>query len=217
MKPAQLLRYYLDQCPLIAILRGILPQESKAVGEMLLETGFRIMEVPLNSPTPYDSIAQLSQSFGKEALIGAGTVLSPSQVDEVADAGGKLIVAPNMRRTVIKASCERHMISLPGVFTPTEAHKALDAGAHALKFFPAEAISPAMLKAMRTILPPSTALILVGGITGASMQAYLQAGASGFGFGASLYQQGQSLLATRKKAKALMLAWKANTARAIEA
>lgn len=217
MKPAQLLRFYLDQCPLIAILRGILPQETHAIGDMLLETGFRIIEVPLNSPTPYDSIAQLSKSFGQEALIGAGTVLSPSQVDKVADAGGKLIIAPNMRRTVIKASCARHMISLPGVFTPTEAHKALDAGAHGLKFFPAEAISPAMLKAMRTILPPATPIILVGGITTDKMQAYLQAGANGFGFGASLYQQGQSLLATQKKAKALMQAWKASTERAIEA
>ena len=209
MKSAQLLHFYLEQCPLIAILRGLQPQEAPAMGEMLLETGFRIIEVPLNSPAPYDSIAELAQSCGQEALIGAGTVLSREQVDKVAEAGGRLIVAPNTRRSVIKATCAQHMISLPGVFTPTEAHKALDAGAHGLKFFPSEAISSAMLQAMRATLPPSAPLIMVGGITAHNMASYLQAGAYGFGFGSALYQKGQSLAETRQKAKALITAWQA--------
>jgi len=182
----------LAQCPLIAILRGLKPDEAEAVGGALVDAGVRIIEVPLNSPEPFDSIARLSRAFGKEATIGGGTVLDPSQVRRVADAGGELVVAPNTDSSVIAETVARGLVSAPGYFTPSEAFKALAAGAHVLKLFPAEAASPAVVKAQLAVLPKSVPLIVVGGVTPESLAPYLAAGARGFGLGSGLYKPGIS-------------------------
>lgn len=178
------------QCPLVAILRGLTPGEAEAVGGALVEAGLRIIEVPLNSPDPFASIARLVRSFGNEALIGAGTVLDPDQVAQVADAGGRLVVAPNTDARVIRAARAAGMVCAPGYFTPSEAFAAIEAGANALKLFPAEAASPAVVKAQRAVLPRSVPLLVVGGITPGGMAAYRAAGADGFGLGSALYAPG---------------------------
>jgi 2-dehydro-3-deoxyphosphogalactonate aldolase len=182
----------LAACPLIAIIRGVEPEEAEAIGQALFDAGIRIIEVPLNSPRPLESIGRLSRLFGDRALIGAGTVLRPQQVDEVAAAGGRIIVSPNSDRDVIQATVAAGLVSSPGYFTPSEAFAALAAGAHAIKLFPAEAASPALVRAQRTVLPRSTPLIVVGGITPDKMAPYLAAGANGFGLGSALYRPGQS-------------------------
>ncbi len=194
----------MSQCPLVAILRGITPAESEAVGAALVETGFRIIEVPLNSPEPFQSIRILAQRFGDRALIGAGTVLSPVAVQEVADAGGKLIVMPHSNREVISSAKELGLACLPGVATPTEAFAALAAGADALKLFPAEIISPAAVKAMRAVLPDTVRLLPVGGIGAHNLAAYLDAGAAGFGIGSTLYKPGKAADQVRRDAQALI-------------
>ena len=194
----------MSQCPLVAILRGITPAESEAVGAALVETGFRIIEVPLNSPEPFQSIRILAQRFGDRALIGAGTVLSPVAVQEVADAGGKLIVMPHSNREVISSAKELGLACLPGVATPTEAFAALAAGADALKLFPAEIISPAAVKAMRAVLPETVRLLPVGGIGAHNLAAYLDAGAAGFGIGSTLYKPGKAADQVRRDAQALI-------------
>ncbi len=194
----------MSQCPLVAILRGITPAESEAVGAALVETGFRIIEVPLNSPEPFQSIRILAQRFGDRALIGAGTVLSPVAVQEVADAGGKLIVMPHSNREVISSAKELGLACLPGVATPTEAFAALAAGADALKLFPAEIISPAAVKAMRAVLPETVRLLPVGGIGAHNFGAYLDAGAAGFGIGSTLYKPGKAADQVRRDAQALI-------------
>jgi 2-dehydro-3-deoxyphosphogalactonate aldolase len=184
--PAFTLAQAMAQLPLIAILRGLTPAEAPAIGEALTNSGFAIIEVPLNSPEPLRSISALTRLF-PQTLIGAGTVLNVQQVQDVHAAGGRLVVAPNFNPAVVAQALALNMVVLPGVSTPTEAFAALEAGAHGLKLFPAEMISPATVKAMRAVLPPTAALMPVGGITPDNMAAYRAAGASGFGLGSALY------------------------------
>jgi 2-dehydro-3-deoxyphosphogalactonate aldolase len=199
------------QLPLIAILRGLTPAEAPAIGEALVSSGFAIIEVPLNSPEPLHSIATLTQQF-PQTLIGAGTVLNAQQVKDVHAAGGRLVVAPNFNPAVVAQALALNMVVLPGVATPTEAFAALDAGAHGLKLFPAEMISPAAVKAMRAVLPKAAALMPVGGITPDNMAVYRAAGASGFGLGSALYAPGQSAELVYEKGAAFMRAWQASQA-----
>ena len=189
--PATVLNLALAQLPLIAILRGLTPAEAPAIGQALVDSGFAIIEVPLNSPEPLHSIDSLSRLF-PGTLIGAGTVLNAQQVKEVHAAGGRLVVAPNFNPAVVAQALALKMVVLPGVATPSEAFAALDAGAHGLKLFPAEMISPATVKALRAVLPKDAALMPVGGITPDNMAAYRAAGASGFGLGSALYAPGRS-------------------------
>lgn len=196
---ASTLRRHLADCNLVAILRGLTPAEALPVGEVLWQTGFRILEVPLNSPSPLQSIHILRQSL-PQALVGAGTVMTVADVHAVHGAGGQLIVSPNCNVDVIRAAVDLGMVCLPGVVTPTEAFAALDAGAQGLKFFPADLVPPSAVKAMRAVLPADCLLIPVGGISPANMPAYLQAGASGFGMGSNLYTAGKALQAIRQSA-----------------
>lgn len=205
--PAQTLAQAMAQLPLIAILRGLTPAEAPAIGEALVSSGFAIVEVPLNSPEPLRSIATLTQLF-PQTLIGAGTVLNAQQVKDVHGAGGRLVVAPNFNPAVVAQALALGMVVLPGVATPTEAFAALDAGAHGLKLFPAEMISPATVKALRAVLPASTALIPVGGITPDNMAPYRAAGANGFGLGSALYAPGRSAQAVQQQAQAFVRAFK---------
>ena len=176
--------------PLIAILRGIETAEVDSALGSLAGAGFRIVEIPLNSPHPMHSIAAAAKAFGERMVIGAGTVLSATQVTEVADAGGRLIVAPNFDARVAARAKELGMIYAPGVATPTEAFAAIEAGASALKLFPAEMIPPDTVKALKAVLPPDIPLVPVGGITVERMAPYWAAGARGFGLGSALYKPG---------------------------
>jgi 2-dehydro-3-deoxyphosphogalactonate aldolase len=206
MTPSQLLRARLDQCPLIAIIRGVRPEEAEAVGAAIFEAGIRIIEVPLNSPDPLDSIERLARSLGDEALIGAGTVLDTDQVARVRNAGGGIIVSPGTNRDVIAATADAGLVSTPGYFTPSEAFEALGAGAHGLKFFPAEAASPAVIKAQRAVLPKDVPVLVVGGINPDNMKQWTGAGADGFGLGSALYRPGQSAEETGRNARAFVKA-----------
>lgn len=197
----------LDRCPLVAVLRWISPDEVEDVTEILIEAGFRLIEVPLNSPDPLTSIERLAKRFGTDALIGAGTVMSPSDVTRVRDAGGRLIVTPHGDVTVVSAAHAQQMACFPGVATPTEGFAALQAGADGLKVFPAEAISPAVLKAWRAVFATDIPLLPTGGITPESMPAWREAGASGFGIGGNLYRPGRSLDDIRASATAFAEAW----------
>lgn len=178
----------LTTMPLVAILRGLTPERADAVGDILVEAGFRVIEVPLNSPRPFDGISRLARRFGPDICIGAGTVRDARAVGEVSDAGGTLIVMPHGDPAVIAAAKKRGMLCMPGVATPTEAFAALDAGADALKLFPAETLPPPVVKAWRAVLPPGLALLPVGGITPGGMAAYMAAGANGFGLGSALFK-----------------------------
>jgi 2-dehydro-3-deoxyphosphogalactonate aldolase len=198
----------LAQLPLIAILRGLTPAEAPAIGEALVSNGFAIIEVPLNSPEPLQSIATLARQFTR-TLVGAGTVLNAQQVKDVHAAGGRLVVAPNFNPAVVAQALALNMLVLPGVATPSEAFTALDAGAHGLKLFPAEMISPATVKALRAVLPPEAALMPVGGITPDNMAAYRSAGASGFGLGSALYAPGRSAQQVSDNAATFARAFKA--------
>jgi 2-dehydro-3-deoxyphosphogalactonate aldolase len=182
---------HLADCPLVAIVRGIRPEEAEAVGDALFGSGIRIIEVPLNSPDPLHSIALLAKRFGREATIGAGTVLNPADIERIADVGGTIIVSPHADTEVIAATAAAGLVSAPGYFTPTEAFAALAAGAHALKLFPAEAAGPAVLKAQRAVLPKDVPILMVGGITPENMRGYTDAGANGFGLGSGLYSPGR--------------------------
>ncbi len=185
-------RRYFDQCPLIAILRGVGPEEVEEIGDALIAAGIRIIEVPLNSPDPLESIGRLARRFGNQALIGAGTVLQPEEVARVAAAGGQIIVSPGFDAAVVRAAVAAGLVSAPGFFTPSEAFGALTAGAHALKLFPAEAAPPAVVKAQRAVLPPDVPLVIVGGVTPEKIAGYRAAGADGFGLGGALYRPGQT-------------------------
>jgi len=196
--------------PLVAILRGLKPTEALDIGVVLVEAGFRIIEVPLNSPQPLESITILRQQF-PQALVGAGTVLTAQEARDVAAAGGELIVAPNFSREVVVETVRLGMVSLPGIMTPTEAFAALGAGAHGLKLFPAELASPAVVKAMLAVLPKGTPLVPVGGIGANNLQGWHAAGAAGFGLGSSLYKPGDDAAAVRAKAAAIVAAWQALT------
>ena len=209
MSASQQFETLLAECPLVAILRGIKPDEAESIGDALVEGGIRIIEVPLNSPDPLESIARLSVRLAGKALIGAGTVLQPDQVAAIRDAGARLIVSPSTNAPVIAAAVAAGMVSCPGYFTPTEAFAALDAGAQALKLFPAEAASPAVLKAQRAVLPKDARVIVVGGVSPESMAPWLAAGANGFGLGSGLYRPGQSAAETLERARAYHAALKA--------
>ncbi|MBN8494293.1 MAG: 2-dehydro-3-deoxy-6-phosphogalactonate aldolase [Burkholderiales bacterium] len=203
------MRDYLEPLPLVAILRGITPEEALPVGQALVDAGFRIIEVPLNSPRPLRSIQALAGAFGDRCLIGAGTVLSPAQVDEVAAAGGRLIVMPHGDPEVIRAAKARGLWCAPGIATPTEGFAALAAGADALKLFPAELLTPAVLKALRAVFPPQVLFLPVGGITPQNLPAYRAAGASGFGLGSALYKPGMPAATVAAAAQAFTAAWRA--------
>lgn len=203
---------WLASFPLIAILRGIRPDEALDVGHALIDAGFRVLEVPLNSPEPCESIRRMVDAFGDRALIGAGTVLSPARVDDVAAAGGKLIVMPHADVEVIRAAKQAGLYCVPGVATPTEAFAALGAGADALKLFPAEQASPAVLKAWRAVLPAGTAVMPVGGISPDNMGPWLAAGAGGFGIGSSLYAPGRPASDVAARARDFANAWRAHLA-----
>jgi 2-dehydro-3-deoxyphosphogalactonate aldolase len=196
--------------PLVAILRGLKPTEAEAIGDVLVAAGFRLLEVPLNSPQPLDSIALLRKRF-PQALVGAGTVLTAQEVRDVAGAGGELIVAPNFNREVVLETVRLGLVSLPGVMTPTEAFAALEAGAHGLKLVPAELASPAVVKALLAVLPKGTPLIPVGGIASGNLAGWRTAGAAGFGLGSSLYKPGDDAPTVRAKAAAIVAAWRALT------
>lgn len=194
------------RCPLIAILRGVRPDEVEAIGDALVEAGFTLIEVPLNSPEPLDSIARLARRFAGRAVIGAGTVLREADVAAVQQAGGTMIISPNANLRVIAASAAAGLVSLPGIATPSEAFAAIEAGATALKLFPAEAASPAVLKAMRAVLPKDLRVLPVGGIAPDTMAPWLKAGAAGFGLGSALYQVGLSAEAVSARARAFVTA-----------
>ena len=202
MGAKELLHRHLDECPLIAIVRGITPDEAEAVGEAVREGGIRIIEVPLNSPDPLRSIELLARKFGDSMLVGAGTVLDTRQVRQVRDAGGRLVVSPDSNPEVIAATAEAGMVSSPGYFTPTEAFSAIRAGATALKLFPAEGASPSVLKAHLAVLPRDLRVMIVGGIKPDNMRPWVDAGASGFGLGSGLYKPGQSAAETLERARA---------------
>src|SRR5947208_10424642 len=198
----ELFQQYLGQCPLIAIIRGVRPDEAEAIGDAIYEGGIRIVEVPLNSPDPLQSIERLARRLGERMLVGGGTVLTPDDVRRVRDAGGRIIISPSTNPDVIAETASAGMISGPGYFTPSEAFAALDAGATALKLFPAEGASPDVLKAHLAVLPKDVPVLAVGGITPANMQPWIDAGAAGFGLGGGLYKAGQSAAETLDKARA---------------
>jgi 2-dehydro-3-deoxyphosphogalactonate aldolase len=202
MNPGEDLRRRLAECPLVAILRGITPDEAEAVGGAVFEAGIRIIEVPLNSPDPLASLERLARAFGESALVGAGTVLEAADVARVRDAGGRIIVSPNSFAPVIEAAAAAGLVSLPGFFTPSEAFAALRAGATGLKLFPAEGAVPAVVKAQRAVLPKDVPLLVVGGVSPGTLQPWLDAGAQGFGLGSGLYRPGQSAQETAAKARA---------------
>jgi len=194
----------LDHLPLVAILRGLQPTRAIEIGEMLVETGFRVIEVPLNSPEPLQSIESLADHLGDRAIIGAGTVLQPTDISDVASAGGRLIVMPHADPALIRQVDHLGLFCVPGVATPTEAFAALKAGADALKMFPAEAMPPAVVKAWRAVIRPPVRLLPVGGITPHSMAAYFDAGASGFGLGSALFKPDLSLSTLAANAEAFV-------------
>jgi 2-dehydro-3-deoxyphosphogalactonate aldolase len=204
-----ILKQYLDQCPLIAIVRGIAPDEAEAIGEAVQQAGIRIIEVPLNSPDPLNSIERLAKKFGDSLLVGAGTVLTVDQVRQVRDAGGRIVVSPDTNTDVIAATAEAGLVSSPGYFTPSEAFAAIRAGAHSLKLFPAEGASPALLKAHLAVIPRDIPILAVGGIAPDNMRPWLDAGAVGFGLGSGLYKPGQSAAETLEKARAYVAGLKA--------
>jgi len=198
---------FLRAMPLIAIVRGIRPEEALDIGAALHDAGWRCVEVPLNSPDPLASIRLLSHAFGERMLIGAGTVLTARSVEDVAAAGGRLIVSPNFDPGVMAASKQAGLISMPGFFTPSEAFAALAAGADGLKLFPAEAAGAGVLKAIRAVLPPDVPIFPVGGIEPAGLEPYLRAGATGFGVGSSVFKPGQSSDQIRSQAESFSAAW----------
>ena len=199
----------LDALPLIAILRGLTPDEAVDVGEAIVAAGFRCLEVPLNSPQPLESIRRLRQALNGRALVGAGTVLNVAAAREVAEAGGQLIISPNTNTDVIRETKALGLLSLPGFFTPSEAFAALDAGADALKLFPAEIAGPKGLKAVRAVLPAATRVYPVGGVDPDSMAAWLGAGASGFGIGSAVFKPGQTADQVGRQAAQFVTAWNA--------
>ncbi len=193
--------------PLIAILRGLEPENAVPVSDRLIEAGFRIIEVPLNSPTPMASIQQITARHGAQAIVGAGTVLTVGQVDAVADAGGRIIVSPNMNPDVGRAAIQRGLYWCPGVMTPSEAFLALDLGASVLKFFPAEMVPPKAIAAMRAVLPQDALVAAVGGISPDTMAPYRAAGVNGFGLGSALFKPDYTLEEISRRAAAFTDAW----------
>jgi 2-dehydro-3-deoxyphosphogalactonate aldolase len=210
MTPHEKFGRALRKLPLVAILRGISPPDAVPVGTALVTAGWSLIEVPLNSPQPLESIAALSKAF-PDALIGAGTVLTAQQVRDVQAAGGELIVSPNFNPTVVQEAARLGLVCLPGVMTASEAFAALEAGATGLKLFPAEMITPAVVKALRAVLPADTVLLPVGGIAPSTMRAWLEAGANGFGIGSALYTPGKDATAVGASAMNFIAAYAGTT------
>lgn len=202
MSASELLKRHLDECPLIAIIRGVTPADAEAIGDAIYEGGIRIIEVPLNSPEPLKSIELLARRLGEKALVGAGTVLTTEDVRRVRDVGGRIIVSPDTNPEVISAAVDAGLVSSPGYFTPSEAFAAIRAGAHVLKLFPAEGAGPAVLKAQLAVLPKGVQVMAVGGIKPDNMKPWLDAGAVGFGLGSGVYKPGQSAAETLEKTRA---------------
>ena len=200
---------FLAPIPLVAILRGVKPEEAEAIASVLVEAGFGAVEVPLNSPNPLTSIETIARKWGDRILVGAGTVLAPEAVDRTSGAGARLIVAPNASDDVIERAVKLGLTVLPGVATPTEAFRALELGASGLKLFPAEAMPPEIVKAWRSVLPKDTQLFPVGGITAERIAPYRKAGADGFGVGGALYKPGASAAEVAGAATAFVAAWRA--------
>ena len=190
--------------PLIAILRGITPLEAESVSEVLIESGINIIEVPLNSPKPFETIARMVEFHGDKGIFGAGTVLTEEEVLKVADVGGKIIVSPNSNPSVIKKTKELNLYSLPGVFTPTECFQALDAGADALKFFPASLLKAKNFKAISSVLPKNIVSIAVGGINENKFNKWLEVDITGFGLGSNLYKPGMLVEEVKLKANQIV-------------
>lgn len=200
------LREHLARCPLIAILRGVRPEEAGAIGAALEAAGIAIVEVPLNSPRPIDSIALLARDFGARMLVGAGTVTTEAEVAAVAEAGGRLLVTPHADPSLVLAAKACGMLAVPGFFTPAEAFALLAAGADGLKLFPAEAANPAVLRALRAVLPEGTMILPVGGMDGRSIPAWRAAGAAGFGIGSAIYRPGDTAETVAATARKLLAA-----------
>lgn len=199
----------LGEMPLVAILRGITPDEVEAIGDALIESGLRLIEIPLNSPSPFDSIARLAAHVKGRAIVGAGTVIRKDEVERVGAAGGQLIVSPHTDVELIRFAAARGHDILPGIATQSEAMAALQAGASALKLFPAETIGPAWVKAARAVLPARTAILPVGGVEPQSVSAWVAAGAAGFGLGSGLFKPGMSALEVKERALSYVEAWRA--------
>ncbi|MFG6460066.1 2-dehydro-3-deoxy-6-phosphogalactonate aldolase [Roseateles sp. DXS20W] len=199
----------LQHLPLVAILRGVKPEEVEAIADAVYAEGFRVIEVPLNSPDALDSIARLARRMPADAVVGAGTVLSVQAVADVQAAGGRVIVMPHADVDVIRAAKARGLFCVPGAATPTEAFAAVNAGADAVKLFPAELITPTIVKAMRAVLPKTLKLLPVGGITPDNMGPYVKAGAAGFGLGSALYAPGLTAAEVAQRAKAFAQGWRA--------
>ena len=193
-----------------AILRGVTPEEVLDVAQGLHDGGIGIVEVPLNSPRPFQSLERLAHAFGDRLLVGAGTVLRVDEVDRVADAGARLVVSPNLDPAVVERTRARGLLAVPGVATPTEAFVALAAGAHALKLFPAEMLGPPVVKAWRAVLPPGTRMLPVGGVGEANLGAFKAAGAAGAGIGTSLYTPGIAVAELGRRARRLRQCWDAS-------
>jgi 2-dehydro-3-deoxyphosphogalactonate aldolase len=194
---------------LVAILRGIRPEEAVAVATAIFDAGIEAIEIPLNSPHPFQSIASLVASLPATALIGAGTVLTEEDVDSLHTAGGRLLVSPNIDVAVMRRAATYRMVTMPGVFSPTEAFSALQLGASALKFFPASVMGPKGIAAMRAVLPADAVVGVVGGVSDADFAAYAAVGVRTFGLGSSLYKPGDSADVVGQKARAAVAAWDA--------
>jgi 2-dehydro-3-deoxyphosphogalactonate aldolase len=202
MNPSEALKSRLADSPLVAIIRGVTPGEAEALGAAIFEAGIRIVEVPLNSPEPLKSIEIIAKSLGDRALVGAGTVLDAADVARVRDAGGRIIVSPNTFAPVIEAAAAAGLVSSPGFYTPSEAFEAIRAGAHALKLFPAEAASPAVVRALLAVLPRDIPLLVVGGVRPDGMKPWIEAGAAGFGLGSGLFKPGLTAAEVGARARA---------------
>ncbi|MDQ6634531.1 MAG: 2-dehydro-3-deoxy-6-phosphogalactonate aldolase [Gemmatimonadota bacterium] len=200
---------YLGRLPLLAILRGVTPDDVVAIGEALADEGFVIIEVPLNSPNPLESIRRLARALGDRLLIGAGTVTSAAQVEDVKRAGGRLIVSPHFDVAVVRSAKASSLACIPGIATPSEGFAALANGADALKLFPAELVTPTVLRALRSVFPTNTKFLPVGGITPDAMPPYVAAGAAGFGLGSALYRAGDSAAAVGESARRFVGVWEA--------
>lgn len=201
------IKTYLDKFPFISINRGMLPDQAVEFGKILLASDFSIIETPLNSPNPFDTIQRMASEFGSDALIGAGTVTTINQVDQVKNAGGNLIVSPNCNTEVIRRTKQLGMVSLPGIISPSEAFQAIEAGADGLKLFPFEMITVNGLKALKAVLPPNVLLLPVGGIDSFNWQSLFLAGACGFGIGSSLFKPGISLDNFQQNTLAFKSSW----------
>ena len=200
---------YLERLPLVAILRGVRPDEVLPIGHALVDEGFAIIEVPLNSPSPLESLRVLADALGDRALVGAGTVTTVAQVDEIELAGGRIVVMPHSDPAVVRAVRAAGLVCMPGIATPTEGFAALANGADALKLFPAELLSPAVLRSMRSVFPGDTKFFPVGGITPHNMKGFVEAGASGFGLGSALYKKGDDVDTVRSNAREFVRCWRA--------